>query len=199
MFKLTLFCIYKTNIMKKLLTVIFALGAVVNTYAQSTWTIDVPHSTIGFSVAHLVVSETEGNFKDFDGKVIAKNADFNGAEVEFSARVNSIDTDNEKRDEHLKSPDFFDAQKYPELKFKGNLVKQGQKYVLKGNLTIKDVTYGGSVKAFGGEKAGFKLTGKINRQDYNLKWSKTIESGGLVVGDEVEISAKVELNKAALN
>jgi polyisoprenoid-binding protein YceI len=187
---------------KNILFILLALAT--NAFAQTTWNIDNPHSRISFSVAHMVVSETEGSFKDFDAKVISKTPDFNGADVEFTAKTASIDTDNEKRDTHLKGDEFFNAEKYPEIKFKGNLVKESDKYVLKGNLTLRDVTkpvtfavvYGGSVKAFGGEKAGFKLNGKINRQDYGLKWSKTVESGGLVVGDEVEIICKVELNKA---
>jgi polyisoprenoid-binding protein YceI len=171
--------------------------------AQTVWTIDKPHTRIGFSVAHMVVSETEGNFTDFDGKVTSKAADFNGANVEFTARTASVYTGDEKRDMHLRGDEFFDAEKFPEMKFKGDLVKEGTRYILKGNLTLRDVTqpvtfqvvYGGTVKAFGTEKAGFKLSGKINRQDYGLKWSKTVESGGLVVGNEVTINCKIELNK----
>ena len=190
--------------MKKLNTLlallVFASGAAI---AQTNWTIDQPHSKIGFNVQHMVVAEVEGSFKEFDAKVVTSNADFNGATVEFTAKTASIDTDNEKRDAHLKSDDFFNAEKYPEIKFKGKLVKEGDKYVLKGDLTLRDVTkpvvldvkFGGTVKAWGGEKAGFKVTGKINRQDYGLKWSKTTEAGGLVVSDEVELIAKVELNK----
>ncbi|HEY9047158.1 MAG TPA: YceI family protein [Ohtaekwangia sp.] len=190
--------------MKKVNILIILSWLTGSALAQSTWTIDKAHSRVGFSVAHMVVSETEGSFKDFDSKVSTKATDFNGADIEFTAKTASIDTDNEKRDNHLKSGEFFDAEKFPEIKFKGNLVKESDKYVLKGNLTIRDVTrpvtfnvtYGGSVKTGNGEKAGFKLTGKINRQDYGLKWSKTIESGGLVVGDDVEIICKIELNKA---
>lgn len=173
--------------------------------AQTKWSIDKGHSTIGFSVAHLVVSETTGKFKDFDASVVSKSDDFNGAEVSFTAKTASVDTDDEKRDGHLKSDDFFNAEKFPELKFVGTIAKNGNAYVLKGNLTIRDVTkavsfdvtYGGRVKAFGGEKSGFKLNGKINRQDYGLKFNKALEGGGLVVGDDVEISCKIELNKAA--
>lgn len=190
--------------MKKINILLALLVTAGAAFAQTTWTIDKPHSKIGFSVAHMVVAETEGIFKDFDGKVTTKSADFDGADVEFAAKVASLDTENEKRDAHLKSDDFFNAEKYPEIKFKGKLVKEGDKYQLKGDFTMRDVTkpvvfdvvYGGSTKAFGGEKAGFKLNGKINRFDYNLKWDKTIESGGMVVGKEVEIICKVELNKA---
>jgi len=190
--------------MKKLFLLAAAVAVAGSAVAQ-TWTIDKVHTKIGFSVSHMVVAETEGVFKDYDGKVVSKTADFNGAEVEFTAKVSSIDTDNEKRDGHLQSDDFFNAEKYPEIKFKGNLVKEGSKYLLKGNFTMRDVTkpvvfdvtYGGTTKAFGGEKAGFKINGKVNRFDYGLKWDKTIEAGGLVVGQDVEIICKIELNKQA--
>jgi polyisoprenoid-binding protein YceI len=173
-------------------------------YAQTVWNIDKAHSKIGFSVVHMVVAETEGNFKDFDGKVTSTAADFDGADVEFSAKVASIDTENENRDKHLKSPDFFEAEKYPEVKFAGKLVKAGGKYQLKGKLTLKettkdvafDVTYGGTVDTGRGMKAGFKLNGKINRQDYNLKWANKMQDGSAVVSDDVDLLIKIELNKA---
>jgi polyisoprenoid-binding protein YceI len=173
--------------------------------AQSTWLVDASHSNIGFSVPHLVVSEQEGNFKEYTITVNSKSDDFNGADVQFTAKAASINTENEKRDGHLKSADFFDAEKFPEVTFKGKLVKEGGKYVLKGDFTMKgvtksvsfDVTYGGTVKAWGKDVAGFKINGKINRQEYGLTWSKAIETGGLAVGDEVTITCKVELNKQA--
>lgn len=190
--------------MKKLNTLLaFVLltGAV---SAQTTWTIDKQHSKIGFSVVHMVVAETEGNFKDFDGKVVSKNADFDGADVDFTGKIASVDTDNENRDKHLKSPDFFDAEKFPDVSFKGVISKAGGKYQLKGKLTLKDVTkdvtfdvtYGGTVDTGRGVKAGFKVTGKINRQDYNLKWANKMQDGNAVVSDEVTLNIKIELNKA---
>src|SRR5579859_5327957 len=191
--------------MKKLNTLVVAMLVAGVGMAQSNWTIDKAHSNIGFSVAHMVVSETTGNFKDFDAKVTSTADDFAGATVDFTAKTASVFTDNEKRDGHLKSDDFFNAEKFPELKFSGNLVKEGGKYVLKGNLTIRDVTkpvtlevtYGGRVKAFGGERAGFKIKGKINRKEYGLKFNGALEGGGLVVGEEVEVNVKVELTKQA--
>ncbi len=190
--------------MKKLNTLLALVLLTGAAFAQTTWNIDKAHSKIGFSVIHMVVSETEGNFKDFDGKVVSKNADFDGADVDFTAKVASIDTDNENRDKHLKSPDFFDAEKFPDVTFKGVLSKAGGKYQLKGKLTLKDVTkdvafdvtYGGSVDTGKGMKAGFKLTGKINRQDYNLKWANKMQDGNAVVSDEVTLNIKIELNKA---
>lgn len=179
--------------------------AAASAFAQTTWTIDKAHSKIGFNITHMAVSEVEGNFKDFDGSLVSKAADFNGAQVTFTAKTASIDTDIEKRDNHLKSPDFFDAAKYPEISFKGNLVKQGGKYKLKGDLTMHgvtkpiefDVTYGGTINTGKGEKAGFKISGKINRQDYGLTWNNKVPTGELVVGDEVEIIGKIELDKKA--
>lgn len=181
---------------------LFAAGSA---FAQDTWTVDKSHSKIGFSVPHMAVSEVEGQFKDFDGSVISKSDDFNGAEVTFTAKTASIDTENEKRDGHLKSADFFDAEKYPEVSFKGNLVKEGEKYKLKGNFTMHgvtkpvefDVTYGGTINTGKGEKAGFKLVGKVNRQEYGLTWSNKVPTGELVVGDIVDIIGKIEVDKKA--
>jgi polyisoprenoid-binding protein YceI len=191
--------------MKKFNTLFVAMLIAGATVAQTNWTLDKGHSSVAFSVAHMVVSETTGNFKDFDVKAVSKSEDFVGAEVEFTAKTASVFTDNEKRDGHLKSDDFFNAEKFPEIKFKGTIVKEGGKYLLKGNLTMRDVTkpvsfdltYGGKVKAYGGEKAGFKFTGKVNRQEFGLKFNKALEGGGLVVGDDVEFTCKIELNKAA--
>ena len=174
-------------------------------FGQTTWSIDKAHSKIGFSVPHMAVSEVEGNFKDFDASINTSSADFNGAQVTFTAKTASIDTDNERRDNHLKSPDFFDAEKHPDIAFKGNLVKEGGKYKLKGDFTMHgvtkpvvfDVTYGGTINTGRGEKAGFKIVGKINRQDYGLTWSNKTPTGELVVGDEVDIIGKIELDKKA--
>ncbi len=167
------------------------------------WNLDRSHSGVKFSVSHLVISETEGTFRVFDGTITSPTTDFNNAAINFSVDVNSINTDDEKRDGHLKSDDFFNAEKYPTMKFTGTSFKKvkGNQYVLEGNLTIRDVTkkvklnvvYGGTVKdPWGNTKAGFKATGKINRKDYGLKWSAMTEAGGAVVGDEVNMEIKVE-------
>lgn len=190
----------KTNSLLAML--LFVSGS---TFAQTTWSIDKAHSKIAFSVPHMAISEVEGNFKEFDASVVSTAADFNGAQVTFTAKTSSIDTDNERRDNHLKSPDFFDAEKHPELSFKGNLVKQGGKYKLKGDLTLHgvtkpvefDVTYGGTMNTGRGEKAGFKIIGKINRQDFGLTWANKTPTGELVVGDEVDIIGKIEVDKKA--
>jgi polyisoprenoid-binding protein YceI len=171
--------------------------------AQTTWTIDKAHSKIGFNVVHMVVAEVEGKFKDFDASVVTTSEDFNGADIEFSAKVASIDTDNERRDNHLRSDDFFNAEKFPEVKFKGKLVKEGKKYYLKGDFTMRDVTkpvtfdvtYGGTIATARGAKAGFKINGVVNRQEYGLKWNRVLEAGGVTVSDNVEIICKIELDK----
>ncbi|NBP70938.1 MAG: YceI family protein [Cytophagia bacterium] len=191
--------------MKKIYAVVAALFVAATVSAQTSWNIDKSHSKIGFSATHMVVAETEGTFKDFDATVVSKSEDFNGAEVTFTAKTASINTENEKRDGHLKSPDFFDAEKFPEVSFKGTLVKEGNKYKLKGDFTMKgvtkkaefDVVYGGSINTGRGVKAGFKLTGVINRKDYGVTWSSTLAGGEMVVGDDVQISCKIELDKKA--
>jgi polyisoprenoid-binding protein YceI len=191
--------------MKKLYFILATLLLSGSVLAQTTWNIDKVHSKIGFSVVHMVVSETEGVFKDYTASVVSKSDDFNGAEVTFSAKVASISTDNERRDGHLKSPDFFDAEKFPEITFKGNLVKEGSKYKLKGDLTMKgvtkkvefDVVYGGTVNTGRGTKAGFKVTGIINRQEYGVSWANKLAGGEMVVSDDVTLVIKVELDKQA--
>lgn len=191
--------------MKKINVLIGLLLVTGSVLAQTTWNIDKVHSKIGFSATHMVVAETEGSFKDYSATVVSKSDDFNGAEVTFSAKVASVNTENEKRDGHLKSADFFDAEKFPEVAFKGTLVKDGGKYKLKGNFTMKgvtkpvefDVTYGGSLNTGNGVKAGFKLNGTVNRQDYGVSWSKSLAAGEAVVGDEIQLIIKVELDKQA--
>lgn len=196
--------------MKKLNVMLFALLTAGAATAQTNWNIDKTHSKVGFNVTHMVVAEVEGYFKDYDAKVSTTADDFAGATIEFTAKTASVFTDNERRDGHLKSDDFFNAEKFPDLKFTGSVVKENGKYVLKGNLTIRDVTkpvtfdvtYGGRIKTPNpqnpnGEKAGFKIKGQINRMDYGLKFDRALEGGGLVVSKEVELNIKVELNKAS--
>lgn len=190
--------------MKKLILSIGLLVGATFTYGQTEWTVDKSHSSVGFTVTHLVISEVEGQFTDFDAKVISTSDDFAGSTVEFTAKAASIDTDNEQRDTHLKSDDFFNAEKFPEVKFDGKIVKNGAKYQLVGKFTMRDVTkdvtfdvkYNGTIKdPWGNIKSGFKVTGAVNRKEYGLKWGALTEAGGAVVSDEVEITANVELQK----
>lgn len=173
--------------------------------AVAKWTVDKAHSGVKFTVTHLVVSEVEGSFKLFDGSMETSKPDFSDAKINFTVDVNSVNTDNDMRDKHLKSDDFFSAEKYPQMKFQSTSFTSagGNKYKLGGNLTIKDVTkpavfdvtYGGTANAMGKTKSGFKAKTTINRFDYNLKWDKATEAGGLVVSKDVELIVNVELNK----
>ena len=176
------------------------------TFAQTTWTFDKSHSKVGFSVTHLIISEAEGNFKSFDGTVETNGDDFSGAKVEFTVDTKSIDTDNEQRDNHLRNDDFFNSEKFPKMTFKSKSFKKvgDKKYKLVGDLTIRDVTkevaldvkHNGTVKdPWGNTKAGFKITGEINRFDYGLKWNALMEAGGAVVGEDVSLEIDVELAK----
>jgi len=169
------------------------------------WTADKAHSSVKFTVTHLVVSEVEGRFKIFDGSMETSKPDFSDAKINFTVDVNSVDTDNEMRDKDLKGENFFAADKYPQMKFVGSSFtpEGGNKYKLAGNLTIKDVTkpvvfdvtYGGTANAMGKTKLGFKAKTTINRFDYNLKWNKATEAGGLVVSKDVDLVVNVEMNK----
>lgn len=189
--------------MKKIKILLAALLVSGVAYSQTNWSIDKAHSKIEFNVIHMAISEVEGEFKDFDAKVTSKSENFHNADVEFTARVASIDTENERRDNHLKSDDFFNAEKFPEIRFKGKLVKEGNGYKLKGDFTMRDVTkavsfdvtHGGTINTGRGVKAGFKVNGKINRKDYNLKWDNKLGGGELVVSDDVEIVCKIEMDK----
>jgi polyisoprenoid-binding protein YceI len=175
-------------------------------FQADKWTLDKAHTNVKFSVTHLVISDVEGSFKTFDGTMESAKPDFSDAKINFTAQVASINTDNEKRDGHLKSPDFFDAAKYPEIKFVStSFVPLGDnKYTLVGNLTIRDVTkpvtfdvkYGGTVKSYDGIHAGFKATSKIDRFDFNLKWNAATEAGGAVVGKDVDITLNVDFKKS---
>lgn len=187
-------------------TILLTTAIVEPTIAQTTWNIDKSHTKIKFSVTHMMISETTGEFKLYDGKIISTKDDFTDAKIEFTVDVNSINTEDEKRDAHLKSDDFFSTAKYPKMTFKSKSFKkvEGKKYKLVGDLTIRDVTkevefdviYNGTMKSpWGTTAAGFKLNGKINRMDYNLKWNVALEAGGLLVSEEVNIECNVELIK----
>jgi len=173
---------------------------------MATFKIDPAHSEIEFKVKHLMITTVTGKFNSFDASMESNEADFSDASIRFSADVNSIDTSNEQRDGHLKSDDFFNAEQYPTLSFASTGFKKlsDSNYELTGDLTIRDVTkavtlaveYGGTmVDPWGQTKAGFEISGKINRKDFNLKWSATTEAGGVVVSDEVKLQLNVQLVK----
>jgi polyisoprenoid-binding protein YceI len=176
------------------------------TFSQTTWTVDKSHSKVGFSVTHLVITDVDGYFKDYDAQITTEGDDFSKTQIDFTIKTNSIFTDNKDRDNHLRSDDFFNAEKYPDMIFKGKSMKKvgDNKYKLVGDFTIRNVTkqveldvkYNGTVKdPWGNTKSGFKVTGEIDRFDYNLKWNKAIETGSLVVGKEVELVIDLQLIK----
>ena len=190
----------------KNLTTILSLAMSTMAFAQTNWKLDNSHSNVKFAVEHLAVSETEGNFKSFDGTLVSKNADFTDADITFTVDVKSIDTDNEMRDKHLQGDDFFNTEKYPQMKFKSSSFKKvsGNKYILEGDLTIRDVTkkvkfdvvYRGTQKdPYGNTKAGFKATGSIKRMEYGLKWNVMTEAIS-VVADDVNIVVNLEYAQA---
>jgi polyisoprenoid-binding protein YceI len=169
------------------------------------WKLDKGHSNVRFTVTHMVVSEVDGTFKVYDGSLENTKPDFSDAKVAFTVDVTSVNTDNEKRDGHLKSDDFFNAEKFPQMKFESTSWKAlgNNKFKVDGNLTIRDVTkpvtfdvtYGGTLNTSQGAKAGFKAKTTINRFDYNLKWDRATEAGGLVVGKDVEVTINTEFNQ----
>ena len=196
--------------MKKIIISAVSLLFAIHTNAQVNWKVDASHSKLGFSVTHMMISETEGKFKIYEGKVSSKSdLDFNDAQIDFSVDVKSINTDDEKRDGHLTSPDFFDAEKFPKMTFKSTSMKKGKgknEYVLTGDLTIKGVTKKVSLKAIHSGKlvkspwstmvTGFNVSGMINRKDFGLTWNAALEAGGVVVSEEVKIACTIELIKA---
>lgn len=173
---------------------------------MATWNIDPTHSEVQFKVKHLVISTVTGSFDTFSATLEASTDDFSDAKVTFSADVDSINTRNAQRDGHLKSGDFFDAAQYPTLSFESTKIeKAGSDYKLSGNLTIRnttlpvvlDVDYGGTtVDPYGQTKAGFEISGKVNRKDFGLTWSALTEAGGLVVGDDIRLQLSVQMVKA---
>lgn len=195
----------KKLVLSAMSIIVIAIGAT----AQTNWNVDASHSKLGFKVTHMMVSETEGKFKIYEGKVEAKNEkDFVDANVEFTVDVNSVDTDDDKRDGHLKSADFFDAEKFPKMTFKSTSMKKGKaagQYVLVGDLTIKGVTKqvkflattnGKMVKdPWGKTRTGFTVKAVINRKDFGLAWNAALEAGGVAVSELVTIESTIELMK----
>ena len=175
---------------------------------MSTYKIDASHSEIIFKVKHLMITNVTGSFQQFDASMESTNDDFSDATIKFEANVDSISTNNEQRDGHLKSDDFFSAEKYPTINFVSSaFTKQaGNNYSLKGDLTIKGITkpvelnveLGGEMKdPYGQHKVGFEINGKFNRSEFGLTWSATTEAGGIVVSDEVKLQMEVQMIKQA--
>ncbi|MES2807582.1 MAG: YceI family protein [Bacteroidota bacterium] len=171
--------------------------------ATTKWVLDPMHSEVQFKVKHLVISTVTGSFKSFEGELETEGDDFANASINFSLDVNSIDTNQEQRDGHLKSADFFDAEQYPNITFKSTSF-DGEE--LKGDLTVKGTTkpltlaveQGGTATDFyGNTKAGFEVTGKINRKEFGLTWEGVTEAGSIVVGEDVKLIINVQFAKQA--
>ncbi|HVI46252.1 MAG TPA: YceI family protein [Chitinophaga sp.] len=173
---------------------------------MTTWKIDASHSDVQFKVKHLMITTVTGQFAKFDATMQTQDNDFSTANITFEADVESISTQNEQRDQHLKAADFFEADKYPKLTFVSKGVKKvdDDNYKLVGDLTIRDntrqvelnVEFGGEVvDPWGQTKAGFELSGKINRKEFGLTFHATTETGGILLSDEVKLLASVQMIK----
>jgi len=171
--------------------------------ANTKWQIDTTHSEVQFKVKHMMISTVTGYFNSFDASVETDGDDFTTAKVNFNADLSSISTNNEQRDAHLKSADFFDADNHPQVKFVSSKLEKidDEHYILHGDLTIRGTTkpvelkveFGGiAADPWGNTRAGFTLDGKINRKDFGLNWSAITEAGGIVVSDEVRLHANAE-------
>lgn len=193
--------------MKK--TLILLLTGLIPLLAQThTWELDLSHTTVQFRVQHMMISQVAGKFNEFSGNIKLPDDNFINAQMSGTVAVNSIDTDNDQRDNHLKSEDFFFAEEHPEMTFNSTKIRKTGKdtYAITGDLTIKsitkavtfDVQYGGTITAFGSERMGWHASTTINRFDFGLKWNNTLDTGGLIVGElvTIDISAEfIEQNK----
>jgi polyisoprenoid-binding protein YceI len=173
--------------------------------AKTTWTIDPTHSKVGFKVKHMMFTNVSGSFNTYGATIETEDDDFTKSSVVFTADTNSVDTANADRDNHLKSADFFDAEQFPKLTFKvTSFAPKGDDYEVTGDLTIKDVTKSVSFPAefsglmkdpWGNTKAGLNIYGKINRKEFGLNWNAALETGGVLVGEDVKLEVELQLLK----
>lgn len=174
--------------------------------AKTIWALDPTHSEVGFKVKHMMFTNVSGKFNSIAVALENENDDFSTSSIEFSADINSIDTSNTERDNHLKSADFFDAEAFPKMSFKSSSVKHisDNTYKVTGDLTVKNTTkpvelnveYSGLMKdPWGNTKTGFSIEGKINRKDFGLSWNAALETGGVLVGEEVKLLSEIQLVK----
>lgn len=175
--------------------------------STTAWALDPTHSELQFKVKHLMITTVTGSIKSFSASLNSNGDDFNGSSVSFSGEIGTIDTGNSDRDNHLKSADFFEADKFPTMDFKSTEAKQdGEDLSITGELTIKGTTknvklsaeFGGiATDPWGNTKAGFTLSGKINRTDFGLTWNAALETGGVMVSEEVKIVGELQFVKQA--
>ncbi|MFF2890275.1 YceI family protein [Paenibacillus sp. NPDC057967] len=170
---------------------------------KAQWAVDASHSEVGFSVRHLMIAKVKGTFHAFDANIVADPADLTSAEISFNIDLGSVDTRNGDRDGHLKSADFFDIEKFPTLGFQATSIsKRGEgEYTVTGDVSLHGVTRsesfevtfeGTSRDPWGNTKAGFSATGAIKRSDYGLTYNAALETGGVMIGDEVKITLEIE-------
>ncbi|MCC3357245.1 YceI family protein [Bacillus sp. REN16] len=175
--------------------------------ANTKWAVDASHSSIDFSVKHMMIAKVKGSFENFEATIEADPTDLTTANIVFKVDLTSINTKNADRDNHLRSADFFDVENHPSMTFKStSIVKTDDgEYDLTGDLTIRGTTKketfkvvfeGAGKDPWGNEKAGFSASGSLNRSDYGLVWNAALETGGVLVGDQVKISIEIEAGKA---
>jgi len=192
---------------KRLAMVLTVVSMMSVSAMAQTWNFDLAHSNVGFSVRHMVISKVRGNFGDYTGTVNFDGKDMSKASVDVTIRMSSINTDNEKRDDHLKSADFFDVEKFPTMTFKSKKITPGKdnSFSMVGDLTMKGVTKevvlegeltGMLEDPWGNTRAGFSASTTINRQDFNVSWSNALKDGSLVVSNDVTIELEIELIQA---
>jgi len=178
--------------------------------AKTKWILDPTHSELGFKIKHLMITSISGSVKNFEADVEMDEADFSLAQINLTAGMASISTNNEQRDAHLRTSDFFEVEKYPELKFTSTKIEKidSDRFDLYGELTLKGVTkpvklnveHNGVTKdPWGGERAGFFVTGKINRSDWGVNFNGVLETGGVMLSEEVKINSEIQLVKQAIS
>ncbi len=190
---------------KRLFVPVLAFLLVAGAAQAAQWEVDVPHSSIGFKVSHLVISSTTGKFEKFTGAIEFDGQNVKSGSVEMQIDVASVNTANTDRDDHLRSSDFFDVANHPNITFVSTKIVKGEgdKFQIVGDMTIRgntkevtfDCVFKGSAEFMGMTKAGFSAHAVINRQDFGVSFSKALETGGLVVGNEVELDLELEINK----
>lgn len=175
---------------------------------MSKWNVDVTHTNVGFKIKHMMVSKVRGNFSDMEGTIEGDPRELENTKINFRVGIDSISTNNEDRDNHLRSADFFEAEKYPNMTFESTNIKKvgDNQYELTGNLTIKDVTkettfdveyLGEGTNPWGVEVVGFEASTTISRKEFGLTWNQALETGGVLVGDDVKIQIDLQVNPAS--
>jgi polyisoprenoid-binding protein YceI len=174
---------------------------------KTKWVLDPAHSSVDFSVRHMMIANVKGTFQNFTAEIEADPADLTTANIEFTIETASVDTRNKDRDGHLVSADFFDVENHPKMTFKATNIEKTDEgeYNVTGDLTLRGVTKqetfavsfeGQGKDPWGNEKAGFSATGTLNRSDYGLVWNAALETGGVLVGDKVKINLQIQAAKA---